>query len=220
MCHVTSHASCLGERDDRCHTWQASVFLQAQATQSPLCRRLAAVQRSRRLAEVGWQVMVQAFNWHGNASLPQMCRLQMRLQANADPQESRDPPADADRLFTKTRGRGLPADPLQHLPMDSQTRMRIFGQNPRTDVDEIFGHPHHSVVPGWARVNGIYNFTIARHQTLRSHAHDCLAYINQATQIFIAPYAQADQTLVIVHTDHPPPAYRMPQLPVVNLIIG
>jgi len=76
-----------------------------------------------------------------------MCRLQMRLQANADPQESRDPPADADRLFTKTRGRGLPADPLQHLPMDSQTRMRIFGQNPRTDVDEIFGHPHHSGGP-------------------------------------------------------------------------
>ena len=129
MCHVTSHASCLGERDDRCHTWQASVFLQAQATQSPLCRRLAAVQRSRRLAEVWWQVMVQAFNWHSNASLPQMCRLQMRLQANADPQESRDPPADADRLFTKTRGRGLLADPLQHLPMDSDADADLWSKS-------------------------------------------------------------------------------------------
>jgi len=40
----------------------------------------------------------------------------------------------------------------------------------------------------WARVHGIYDVTIARHQTLRSHAHTCLAYINQAKQIFIGPY--------------------------------
>jgi len=73
------------------------------------------------------------------------------------------------------------------------------GQNPRTDVDEIFGDPHlsghyacslggphHGCGPN--RVDGIYDVTIARHQTLRSHPHTCLAYINQAKQIFIVPY--------------------------------
>ena len=41
------------------------------------------------------------------------------------------------------------------------------------------------------RVDGIYDVTIARHQTLRSHPHSCLAYINQAKQIFIVPYWNA-----------------------------
>ena len=73
------------------------------------------------------------------------------------------------------------------------------GQNPWTDVDEIFrdphlsghyacspGGPHHGCGPN--KVDGIYDVTIARHQTLCSHPHTCLAYINQAKQIFIAPY--------------------------------
>jgi len=77
----------------------------------------------------------------------------------------------------------------------TQTRMRIWS-NLRTDVDEIFGDPHlsghyacslggphHGCGPN--RVNVIYDVTIARHQTLRSHAHTCLAYINPAKQIFI-----------------------------------
>jgi len=32
MCRVAFHASGVGERDDRLHTWRASVFLPAQAT--------------------------------------------------------------------------------------------------------------------------------------------------------------------------------------------
>jgi len=34
------------------------------------------------------------------------------------------------------------------------------------------------------------------------------------------PISQANKTLVIVHRDHPPPAYRTPRLPAVNSIIG
>jgi len=66
----------------------------------PLCRRLAAIQQSRWLAEVGRQV-----NWpgrvEGSASLSQMCGLQMLIRNN-----SRDPHTDARSLFTKIRGRG------------------------------------------------------------------------------------------------------------------
>jgi len=77
----------------------------------PLCRRLATNQRSRRLAEVRWQVMAQAFNWcgrvGGSASLSQMCGLQTCLLADADPQESWDLPSNTDSSFTKMRGRYL-----------------------------------------------------------------------------------------------------------------
>ena len=64
------------------------------------------------------------------------------------------------------------ADPIQHLSVDSDAD----GQNPRTDVDEIFGDlhlsghnacslggPHHGCEPN--RVDRIYDVTIARHQT-------------------------------------------------------
>jgi len=55
----------------------------------------------------------------------------------------------------------------------TQTQIRIFGQNPRTIVDEIFGDLHLSAysVDGPNRVDGIYDVTITRHQTLRSHPH-------------------------------------------------
>jgi len=137
----------------------------------PLCWRLAAIQRSRRLSEVGRQVMVQAFNWRGrvggsaslSSSSSQICRLQTRLRIRKN------------------------------------LAIRLLMPN---------------------RADGIYDVTIARHQTLHSHPHACLAYINQAKQIFIAPYTQVDQMLVIVHTDHPPPAYHMPWLPAVISIIG
>ena len=33
---------------------------------------------------------------------------------------------------------------------------------------------------GWATVAGIYDVTVDRHQTLRSHPHACLAYISQS----------------------------------------
>jgi len=48
------------------------------------------------------------------------------------------------------------------------------------------GGPHRGCGPN--RLDGIYDATIARHQTLRSYPNTCLAYINQAKQIFIAPY--------------------------------
>jgi len=57
----------------------------------PLCRQLAAVQPSRWLAHVVRQVMAQEFNWPGrvggSVSLSQMCGLQTRLLANADPHQ-------------------------------------------------------------------------------------------------------------------------------------
>ena len=53
----------------------------------------------------------------------------------------------------------------------------------------------------------------------------CLAYIKvfisqSIKQAKLTPHFPSDQTLVIVHRDHPPLAYRMPRLPPVNLIIG
>ena len=75
-------------------------------------------------------------------------------------------------------------------------QMRIFGQNQCTNVNEIFGDPplsgHYACsLDGPNRVDLIYDVTIASHQTLRSPPRACLAYIGQAKQIFIAPYAQA-----------------------------
>jgi len=58
----------------------------------PLCRRLATVQLSRWLAEVGRQVMDREFNWPGRVGgsvslLSQICGLQTHLLADADPQQ-------------------------------------------------------------------------------------------------------------------------------------
>jgi len=59
-CHVAAHASGLGERDRKRHTWRASIFrlamdvciisitdVHATGPGHPLCRRLAAIQPSR-----------------------------------------------------------------------------------------------------------------------------------------------------------------------------
>jgi len=76
----------------------------------PLCRRLAAVQPSRWLAEVGRQVMAREFNWPGrvggSVSLSQMCGLQTRLLRTRIRNYSRDLRTDPHRSFTKIRGRG------------------------------------------------------------------------------------------------------------------
>jgi len=77
----------------------------------------------------------------------------------------------------------------------TQTWMRIWSKSTDWRGWNICGSghcacslvgPHHGCGPN--KVDGIYDVTIARHQTLRSYAHTCLAYINQAKQIFIAPY--------------------------------
>jgi len=69
--------------------------------------------------------------------------------------------------------------------------MRIFGQNPRTDVDKISGDPrlsgHYACsLDGPNRVDGMYDVIVARHQTLRSHAHVCLVYIDQEKNSYSA----------------------------------
>ena len=62
----------------------------------------------------------------------------------------------------------------------------------------------------------IYDFTIARHQTLRYvpiHSAiyiGCLVYIRQSSKTNInSVLSRSNQTLVIVHRDHPARAYHM-----------
>jgi len=64
--------------------------------------------------------------------------------------------------------------------------------------------------------DGIYDVTVARHQMLCSHTqchphrlHSVHQSIDQAKQIFIAPYV-AGESDGGLHRDHPPPVYRMP----------
>ena len=90
--------------------------------------------------------------------------------------------------------------------MWTQTRMRIFGQNPRTNVDEIFGDPrlsgHYACsLDGLNRVDGMNDVTVARHQTLHSHARACLAYISQsiASESDASHCAQRPPTTSVSH---------------------
>ena len=93
--------------------------------------------------------------------------------------------------------RSAHTDPIQHLSVDSDadadlvkirglTWMKYLEISTSLVTACSPGGPHHGCGPN--RVDGIYEVTIARHQTLLSHPHTCLAYINQAKQIFIAPY--------------------------------
>ena len=89
-------------------------------------------------------------------------------------------------------------DPIQHLSVDSDADadlVKIHGLKwmKYLGIRHLSGHyacslggPHHGCGPN--RVDGIYDVTIARHQTLCSHPHTCLSYINQAKHIFIARY--------------------------------
>ena len=127
-----------------------------------------------------------------------MCGLQTRLLADANPQESWDPPSDADSLFTKIWGCGLTADPIQHLPVDSDADLwsksmywrgrNICGSAPLWSL---------CVLPGWARVNGIYDITIARHQMFVP-IHKQNNYLQHPMHKRIRC-----ESLSTVHTDHP-----------------